>query len=178
MFTLSDLMALSHGIQRMVRYHMGIKKAQCKAEPEVVFETPVSAVIDGHDGMGQVIVQAMKIAIEKAGQTGVGIVTVRNSNHYGIAGYYAKMACDEGLIGFSCTNSEAIMVPTFGRLAMLGSNPIACSMPAEPYPFFFDASTTVVTRGKLEIYNKLEKPLPEGWALDKDGLAVLMRLIY
>ena len=61
------------------------------------------------------------------------------------------------------------MVPTFGRLAMLGSNPIACSMPAEPYPFFFDASTTVVTRGKLEIYNKLGKPLPEGWALNKDG---------
>ena len=170
---LSDLYGIeSHGIQRMVRYHMGIKKGliDVKAEPEVVFETPVSAVVDGHDGMGQVIGhRAMKIAIEKAGQTGVGIVTVRNSNHYGIAGYYAKMACDEGLIGFSCTNSEAIMVPTFGRLAMLGSNPIACSMPAEPYPFFFDASTTVVTRGKLEIYNKLEKPLPEGWALDKDG---------
>ena len=76
--------------------------------------------------------------------------------------------CKEGLIGFSCTNSEAIMVPTFGRKAMIGSNPIACAMPAEPYNFFFDASTTVVTRGKLEMYNKAEKPLPEGWALDKD----------
>lgn len=69
----------------------------------------------------------------------------------------------------SMTNSEAIMVPTFGKKAMLGSNPIAIAMPAEPYDFFFDASTTVVTRGKLEIYNKLGKPLPEGWALDKDG---------
>jgi len=79
------------------------------------------------------------------------------------------MACDEGLIGFAVTNSEAIMVPTFSRLAMLGSNPIAISMPAKPYPFFFDASTTVVTRGKLEVYNKNGKPLPEGWALDKNG---------
>jgi LDH2 family malate/lactate/ureidoglycolate dehydrogenase len=79
------------------------------------------------------------------------------------------MACDEGLIGFGMTNSEAIMVPTFSRLAMLGSNPIAMSMPAEPYPFFFDASTTVVTRGKLEVYNKNGKALPDGWALDKNG---------
>jgi len=98
-------------------------------------------------------------------------VSVRNSNHYGIAGYYAKMACKEGLMGFCCTNSEAIMVPTFARMAMLGSNPIACAFPAEPYDFFFDASTTVVTRGKLEMYNKMEKPLPDGWALNKDGHA-------
>jgi LDH2 family malate/lactate/ureidoglycolate dehydrogenase len=79
------------------------------------------------------------------------------------------MACDAGFIGMAMTNSEAIMVPTFGRLAMLGSNPIAVAMPAEPYDFFFDASTTVVTRGKLEIYNKLGKPLPEGWALNASG---------
>ena len=169
----SDLYGIeSHGMQRMVRYHKCIEKGMIHvdAKPEVVFETPVSAVIDGHDGMGQLIGhKAMTLAIEKAKQSGVGIVSVRNSNHYGIAGYYAKMACREGLIGFSCTNSEAIMVPTNGRLAMLGSNPIACAMPAEPYDFFFDASTTVVTRGKLEMYNKAEKPLPEGWALDKDG---------
>ena len=170
---LSDLYGIeSHGMQRMVRYHKGIEKGMIDvhAKPEIMFETPVSAVIDGHDGMGQLVGhKSMEIAIEKAKKSGIGIVTVRNSNHYGIAGYYAKMACDAGFIGFSCTNSEAIMVPTFGRLAMLGSNPIACSMPAEPYPFFFDASTTVVTRGKLEIYNKLGKPLPEGWALNKDG---------
>lgn len=169
----SDLYGIeSHGMQRMVRYHKGIEKGMIKvdAKPEIVFETPISAVIDGHDGMGQLIgYDAMKLAIEKAKMSGIGIVTARNSNHYGIAGYYAKMACDEGLIGFSSTNSEAIMVPTFGKLAMLGSNPIAFSMPAEPYPFLFDASTTVVTRGKLEIYNKLEKPLPDGWAIDKDG---------
>lgn len=162
----------SHGMQRMVRYHKCIEKGMIHADakPEIVFETLVSAVIDGHDGMGQLIGhRAMTLAIEKAKKSGVGIVSVRNSNHYGIAGYYAKMACREGLMGFSCTNSEAIMVPTFGRQAMIGSNPIAVAMPADPVDFLFDASTTVVTRGKLEMYNKMEKPLPEGWALDKNG---------
>ncbi len=170
---MSDLYGIeSHGMQRVVRYHKGIERGliDIHAVPEVVFETPVSAVIDAHDAMGQLAGHsAMQKAIEKARTTGIGIVSVRNSNHYGIAGYYAKMACDAGLIGFSGTNSEAIMVPTFGRLAMIGSNPIAVSMPAEPYPFFFDCSTTVVTRGKLEMYNKMQKPLPDGWALDRDG---------
>ena len=169
----SDMYGIeSHGMQRLVRYHKGIEKGLIKidAKPEIVFETPVSAVIEGNDGMGQLLgYKAMNIAIEKAKTTGMAVVTVRNSNHYGIAGYYAKMACREGLIGMSMTNSEAIMVPTFGRKAMLGSNPIAVAMPAEPYDFFFDSSTTVVTRGKLEIYNKLQKPLPDGWALDANG---------
>ena len=170
---MSDLYGIeSHGMQRMVRYHKGIEKGTIhpEAKPEIVFETPVSAVVDGHNGMGQLVsAYAMEKAIEKAKKVGVGIVTVRNSNHFGIAGYYAKMACDAGLLGMACTNSEAIMVPTFSRKAMLGSNPIAVAMPAEPYDFFFDCSTTVVTRGKLEMYNKMEKPLPDGWALDKDG---------
>lgn len=162
----------SHGMQRMVRYHKGIEKGQIHidAKPEVVFETPVSAVIDGHSGMGQLVSAfAMNKAIEKAESTGMGIVSVRESNHYGIAGYYAQMASKRGLIGFSCTNSESIMVPTFGKQAMIGSNPIAVAAPAEPYPFLFDASTTVVTRGKLEMYNKMGKPLPNGWALDENG---------
>ena len=170
---LSDLYGIeSHGMQRLVRYHKGIEKGMIKvdAKPEIVFETPVSAVIDAHDAMGQLVShQAMNLAIEKAKKTGMAIVSVRNSNHFGIAGYYAKMACDQGLIGMAMTNSEAIMVPTFARMAMIGSNPIALAVPAEPYPFFFDASTTVVTRGKLEVYNKMEKPRPEGWALNKDG---------
>ena len=96
----SDLFGIeSHGMQRMVRYHKCIEKGmiQIDAKPEVVFETPISAVIDAHDAMGQVVsYQAMEMAIEKAKKTGVGIVSVRNSNHYGIAGYYAKMACKEG----------------------------------------------------------------------------------
>ena len=162
----------SHGMQRMYRYYKSIQKGMIKVESKgnVVFETPVSAVIDAEDGMGQVVGhKAMAMAIEKAKKNGIGMVTVRNSNHYGIAGYYAKMACDEGMIGLSCTNTNAIMVPTYGRTAMLGTNPIAVAMPAEPYDFFFDASTTVVTRGKLEVYNKKGEPLHDGWALDKDG---------
>ena len=162
----------SHGMQRLVRYHKGIESGLIKidAKPEVVFETPISAVIDGNSGMGQLLGhKAMEMAIEKAKTSGVGIVSVKNSNHYGIAGYYARMAMDQGLIGFSCTNSEAIMVPTFGKKAMLGSNPIAVCAPADPYPFFFDASTTVVTRGKLEMYNKMDKPIPTGWAVNKSG---------
>ena len=170
---MADLYGIeSHGMQRMVRYHKGIEKGTIhpQAKPEVVFETPVSAVIDGHNGMGQLIsIFAMKKAIEKAKTTGIGMVTVRESNHFGIAGYYAKMASDEGLLGMACTNSEAIMVPTFGKKAMLGSNPIAVAMPAEPYPFLFDCSTTVVTRGKLEMYNKMGKELTHGWALGSDG---------
>ncbi|MBE6678959.1 MAG: Ldh family oxidoreductase [Ruminococcaceae bacterium] len=164
----------SHGMQRLVRYHKGIEKGliDVKAKPEVVHDCKTSAVIDAHDSMGQLVGhKAMELAIKKAKRYGVGIVSVKNSNHFGIAGYYAKMASDAGLLGMAFTNSEAIMVPTFGKLAMLGSNPIAIAMPAEPYDFFFDASTTVVTRGKLEMYNKAEKPLPEGWALNKDGNA-------
>lgn len=162
----------SHGMQRTYRYYKSIQKGMIKVESKgkVVFETPVSAVLDAEDGMGQVVGhKAMEMAIEKAKKCGIGMVTVRNSNHYGIAGYYAKMACDQGLIGISCTNTNAIMVPTYGRTAMLGTNPIAVAMPAEPYDFFFDASTTVVTRGKLEVYNKKGEPLHDGWALNKDG---------
>ncbi len=162
----------SHGMQRMVRYHKGIEKGQIHLEnkPEVVFDTPVSAVVDGHSAMGQLVsIFAMERAIEKAEKVGVGIVSVRESNHYGIASYYTQMATKRGLIGFSCTNSEAIMVPTFAKKAMIGSNPISMAVPADPYPFLYDASTTVVTRGKLEMYNKMGKPLPDGWALDEDG---------
>ena len=170
---LSDVYGIeSHGMQRMYRYYKSIQKGMIdiNAKGDVVFETPVSAVIDGHDGMGQVIGRkAMEMAIEKATTTGIGMVVVRNSNHYGIAGYYAKLACEQGLIGLSCTNTNPIMIPTYGRTAMLGTNPIAVAMPAEPYPFFFDASTTVVTRGKLEVYNKAGKELHDGWALNKDG---------
>lgn len=162
----------SHGIQRMIRYHKEITGGMVKidAKPEIVFETPLSAVIEGNDAMGQTLgVQAMKIAIEKAKKSGFGMVTVRNSNHYGVAGYYARMAAAEGLIGMSMTNTEAIMVPTFGKQAMLGTNPIAFAMPADPVNFSFDAATTVVPRGKLEVYVKRGNGLPIGWALDENG---------
>lgn len=162
----------SHGIQRLIRYHKEITSGmvQLNAKPEVVFETPLSAVIEGNDCMGQILgVQAMQLAIDKAGKSGFGMVTVRNSNHYGIAGYYTKMAADQGLIGLSMTNTEAIMVPTFGKQAMLGTNPIAFAMPAQPTAYSFDAATTVVPRGKLEVYVKRGNGLPLGWAVDEEG---------
>ncbi len=170
----SDLYGIeSHGIQRLYRYyrHVTTGVIDAKAEPEIVFETPVSAVIDGHNGMGHIISgTAARLAVRKAKESGIGLVTVRNSNHYGIAGYYAKMAMKEGLMGICCTNTNPITVPTFGRKALLGTNPIAVAMPADPYDFILDASTSVVTRGKLEIYGKAEKPLRDGWAVDAEGL--------
>ena len=162
----------SHGIQRLIRYHKEITSGMVKleAKPEIVFETPLSAVIEGNDCMGQILgVQAMQLAIDKAKKSGFGMVTVRNSNHYGVAGYYSRMAADQGLIGMSMTNTEAIMVPTFGKQAMLGTNPIAFAMPADPVNFSFDAATTVVPRGKLEVYVKRGNGLPLGWALDEKG---------
>ena len=170
---MSDLFGIeSHGVSRIIRYSKTVEKGlvDTKAKAEIIKETPVSCVIDAHKCMGQLASHlAMGKAIEKAKTTGIGISVVKNSNHYGIAGYYAKMACDEGLLGLCMTNSEAIMVPTYARKAALGSNPLAIAFPAEPYDFLFDASTTVVTRGKLEIYNKQAKPVPEGWALDATG---------
>lgn len=162
----------SHGIQRLIRYHKEITGGLVKkdARPEIVFETELSATIEGNDAMGQLLgVQAMQLAIDKAKEHGFGMVTVRNSNHYGIAGYYAKMAAEQGFIGMSMTNTEAIMVPTFGRQAMLGTNPIAFAMPAQPTIYSFDAATTVVPRGKLEVYVKRGNGLPVGWALDECG---------
>ncbi len=162
----------SHGIQRLIRYHKEVTGGYVKmdAKPEIVKETPLVATIEGNDTMGQTLsVKAMEMAIEKAKKYGVGMVAVRNSNHYGIAGYYTRLAAKEGLIGICMTNTEAIMVPTFGRQAMLGTNPIAFSMPASPIPFTFDAATTVVPRGKLEVYAKRDGAIRDGWALDELG---------
>lgn len=162
----------SHGVQRMIRYHKEITDGMVKmdAKPEIVRETPLSAVIEGNDAMGQVLAsRAMQMAIEKAKAHGIGMIAVRNSNHYGIAGYYARMALKERLIGVCMTNTEAIMVPTFGRQAMIGTNPIAFAMPAKPVPFCFDSATTVVPRGKLEVYAKRDGAIPPGWAVDENG---------
>lgn len=162
----------SHGVQRLIRYHREITDGfvDRTAKMEIVKQTPLSATVDGHDAMGQLLAKrCMELAIEKAHRHGVGMVTVRNSNHYGIAGYYTRMAAQEGLIGVCMTNTEAILVPTFGRQAMLGTNPIALSMPAKPIPFTFDAATTVVPRGKLEVYAKRDGVIRDGWALDETG---------
>lgn len=170
---LADLYGIeSHGTQRLVRYHKSIENGAVRidAKPEIVFETPVSAVIDGHAGMGQLIsLYATDLAIQKAKAMGMAFVTVRNSNHFGIAGYYTKLICDAGLIGLSTTNAQSILVHTHAKEAILGSNPISFAMPADPYPFWFDAATTVVPKGKLEVYNKNSKPLDDTWAVDDSG---------
>ena len=169
----ADLFGIeSHGAQRLMYYHRNIRSGSVNvsAKPEVLRETPVSALIDGHFGMGALVAQfAMRRAIDKAKRAGVGIAVVRNSSHYGIAGYYTLMAEREGLAAFSMTNTGPIMVPTFGREMMLGTNPMAFCMPADPVPFWFDASTTVVTLGKVEVCQKRGRPMPQGWTIGPDG---------
>jgi len=162
----------SHGVQRMIRYHNSIVNGHVdsSAQPVVTWETPISAVIDGNKTMGQVTARrAMEMAIDKAKKTGFASVVVRNCNHYGIAGYYARMAAEEDLLGFSATNTEAIAIPTFGKQPMLGTSPLAVCMPADPYYFWFDCATTVVPRGKIEVYNKRGDALKDGWAADEKG---------
>lgn len=172
-FLTSDLYGIeSHGIQRMSMYFTGLKIGRIKkdAKISVISETPISAVLDGNEGMGQLISeQSMHMAIEKAKKNGVGMVVVKNSCHYGIAGYYSKMAAKENLLGISMTNTEALVVPTYGRHPMLGTNPIAFAMPAKPHMFNFDVATSVVPAGKLEVYDKLDKKTPEGWFVDSLG---------
>jgi len=121
--------------------------------------------------LGQPIgVRAMRLAIEKAREAGAGFVAVRNSNHYGIAGYYAIMALDSDCIGVSMSNASPLVVPTFGRKGVLGTNPISVAAPAgQERPFVLDMATSVVPRGKLELYHRLVKPLPEGWAINERG---------
>lgn len=170
----ADLRGISsHGVARLQRYVKGIKDGVMLARPEikVVHETPATALIDGGDGLGQpVSKRAMQMAIDKAAQFGAGFVTVRNSNHYGIAAYYSMMALDHDMIGFSMTNAAVLVVPTFGRDSMLGTNPISVAAPAgKERPFVLDMATSTVPRGKLEVYNRMEKPLPLGWATDETG---------
>jgi L-2-hydroxycarboxylate dehydrogenase (NAD+) len=164
----------SHGVARTRRYVQGLRDGVmvAGADIKVVHETPVTALLDGGAGLGQVVgVKAMRLAIHKAQQVGAGFVAVRNSNHYGIAGYYSMMALEEGLIGISMTNAATLVVPTFGRDAVLGTNPLSIAVPAgRERPFVLDMATSVITRGKVEEYERHEEPLLEGWATDSSGV--------
>ena len=164
----------SHGVARSRRYVQGLRDGVmvAGADIRVVHETPVTALLDGGAGLGQVVgVKAMRLAIHKAQQVGAGFVAVRNSNHYGIAGYYSMMALEEGLIGISMTNAATLVVPTFGKDAVLGTNPMSIAVPAgKERPFVLDMATSVITRGKLEEYERHEDPLPQGWATDSSGV--------
>jgi LDH2 family malate/lactate/ureidoglycolate dehydrogenase len=165
----------SHGVARMSRYVSGIQQGMMRprANPRIIHETPCTATIDGDAALGQpTSYRAMQLAIKKARKSSLGFVAVRNSNHFGIAGYYAMMALKEDMIGICTTNSEVLVVPTFARNAMLGTNPIAIAVPSDKEcPFVLDMSTSTVTRGKLEVYARLGKQIPMNWATDENGIA-------
>ncbi len=164
----------THGINRLKPMYVdpirrGVQDPVTRLE--VVRETATTAVFDGHNGMGQVIARrAMALAIEKAQRHGLGMTAVRNSNHYGIAGYYARMATDAGLIGITGTNARPAVAPTFGVEAMLGTNPLCFGMPSdEPFPFVLDCATSMVQRGAVEIHARRGTPVPPGWVIDAEG---------
>jgi L-2-hydroxycarboxylate dehydrogenase (NAD+) len=172
---LGDLRGVeSHGVARLQRYFRGLKEGVMVPQPilRVVKETPCTAVLDVGAALGQVAgKRGMEIAIAKALQYGTGFVTVRNSNHFGIAGYYSQMALPHDLIGISLTNSTPDVVPTFGRTVMIGTNPISVAVPAgKEKPFLLDMATAVVPSGKLETYNRKRRKVPLGWAVDERGL--------
>lgn len=164
----------SHGVNRLKpiyydRIKAGIQNAVTNFE--IVRETPTTAVIDGHDGMGMVIAErANRMAIDKARELGLGMVVVRNSTHYGIAGYYPLKAVEQGMIGITGTNARPSVAPTFGVENMLGTNPLTFGIPTdEEFPFLLDCATSVSQRGKIEVYERLGKDLPPGWVIDENG---------
>jgi L-2-hydroxycarboxylate dehydrogenase (NAD+) len=166
----------SHGIARLKTiYYDRIREGTQFpiAKFEIVKEGPTTAVVDGHNGMGHVIAKrSMSLAIEKARQYGMGMVAVRNSTHYGIAGYYVIMAAKAGMIGFTGTNARPSVAPTFGVENMLGTNPITFGLPTdEEFPFVIDCATSLTQRGKVEVYAREGKTLPEGWVIGEDGKA-------
>ena len=141
---------------------------------EILRETATTAVVDGHDGMGMVIgTKSMQMAIDKAKKYGMGMVAARNSTHYGIAGYYASMAVNQGLIGMTGTNARPSIAPTFGVENMLGTNPLTVGMPTdEKFPFVLDCATSITQRGKIEYYARTGKDTPEGMVIGQDGSAM------
>jgi L-2-hydroxycarboxylate dehydrogenase (NAD+) len=166
----------THGIGRLKTiYYDRIKKGiqSPVTQFEIVKESLATAVVDGHNGMGQVIAKkAMDLTIEKAKQYGMGMVVARNSTHYGIAGYYTLMAAEAGMIGITGTNARPSVAPTFGIENMFGTNPLTFTMPSdEDFPFFLDCATSMVQRGKIELYDRAEKEIPEGWVVGSDGKA-------
>ena len=172
----ADLQGIaSHGIAHLPRYAAGLSAGTIVARPltRIVADTPTTATLDAGAGLGPpVAYRAMEQAVAKALATGMGFVAVRNSNHYGIAGYYARQALAHDCIGMSMTNGSPRVVPTFGRQATLGTNPIAMAAPAgaEP-PFVLDMATSTVAQGKVEIADQLNRAIPLGWAIDRNGQA-------
>ena len=164
----------SHGVNRFKSIYLDrIKEGILNpvTNYQIIKEGPTTAVIDGRNGMGHVIAyNAMKMAIEKAKKFGMGMVTVRNSSHYGFAGYYPLMAVRENMIGITGTNARPSIAPTFGVENMLGTNPMTFGIPSdESFPFLLDCATSITQRGKVELYAREGKNLPKGWVIDKNG---------
>ena len=164
----------SHGCNRFKpiyidRIKSGILNPVTKID--VLKETPTTAVLDANDGMGMVASKkAMDMCIEKAHKYGMGMVAVRNSSHYGIAGYWTGLAAKENMIGISGTNARPSVAPTFGVENMLGTNPLTFSMPTdEPFPFTLDCATSVIQNGKIEYYARINHDTPKGLVISREG---------
>jgi len=167
----------SHGCNRFKpiyidRINAGIQNPVTNYE--ILKETECTQVVDGHNGMGQVIGhRAMSTAIEKAKKYGMGMVVVRNSCHYGIAGYYTTMATKAGCIGMTGTNARPSVAPTFGVEGMFGTNPLTLGFPTdEEFDFNIDCATSITQNGKIEYYARIGEPVHPGTIVDIDGNAV------
>lgn len=163
----------SHGVARLSGYVRLWEKKRINTTPDIkiVHETPTTATVDGDAGLGLVVAPfAMQVAMEKAAQYGSGWVAIRNSNHFGIAGYHALLAVEKDMIGYTMTNASPLVAPTFSNERMLGTNPICYAFPAGKYPpVVVDMATSAAANGKLEIAQRAGKPVPEGWIQDKSG---------
>jgi LDH2 family malate/lactate/ureidoglycolate dehydrogenase len=163
----------SHGLLRLKDYHELWKAGRINTDPQVkiVHQSPSTAVVDGDNAVGMVpAVRSMEIAIEKAETAGTGWVATRNSNHFGIAGYYAMMALKKNMIGICLTNANPLVAPTFSISRMMGTNPIAVAIPAKHQPpFVADFATTPIARGKLAVSEKKGEKVPLGFVQDKTG---------
>ncbi|MEX8547886.1 MAG: Ldh family oxidoreductase [Mucilaginibacter sp.] len=163
----------SHGVARLSGYVRLWEKNRINPKPNIriVHETPTTATVDGDAGLGLVVAPfAMQVAIAKAEKYGSGWVSVRNSNHFGIAGYHALMAVEKDMIGFAMTNASPLVAPTFSNERMLGTNPMCYAFPARKYPpLVVDMATSAAANGKLEIAQRAGKPVPEGWIQDENG---------
>ena len=170
----SDLRGIdSHGVARLSGYVRLWEKNRINPKPDIriVHETPTTATIDGDAGLGLVVAPyAMQVAIKKAELYGSGWVSVRNSNHFGIAGYHALLAVEKDMIGFAMTNASPLVAPTYSNERLLGTNPMCYAFPAGHYPpVVVDLATSAAANGKLEIAQRLGKQVPEGWIQDKGG---------
>ena len=167
----------SHGVNRfkpvyLDRIRDGIQNPITNFE--IIKETPTTAVVDGHDGMGQVIgYRAMQLAIKKAKEYGMGMVVVRNSCHYGIAGYYPDMACRAGCIGMTGTNARPSVAPTFGVEGMFGTNPLTIGIPTdEEFNFLIDCASSITQNGKIEYYARINEDVHPGTVIGQNGEAI------